>query len=297
MLIGIKFPTKEIGTDRGLIREWALTAAGLGFEHIVVSDHVLGVDPAARPGFGAQFPVVADRPPYVVSDVFHEPIATISYLAALCPDTAFATGILIAPQRQTALLAKQAAQVDLLCGGRLRLCLGVGWNPVEYEALGIDFRTRGKRIEEQIAVLRALWTQETVSIEGTFDRLVGVGLAPNSIQKPIPLWMGGWDGRVLNRIGRLADGWYYGHDLPPDMIEKLGVIARAAEAARRDPADIGLEGAIEMRDGLDGLDARAERWRAVGATHLVADPALGGYRGSGHLPLLQEIARRLPLTG
>jgi alkanesulfonate monooxygenase SsuD/methylene tetrahydromethanopterin reductase-like flavin-dependent oxidoreductase (luciferase family) len=182
MRVGIKFPINEIGADRRVIREWVLAAGAAGFTHVVVIDHVLGVDPAVRPDFGAQFPgAVSERPPYVAADVFHEPIVMMSYITALCPDIELVTGILIAPQRQAALLTKQAAEIDVLCGGRLRLCLGVGWNLVEYEALGIDFRTRGQRIEEQMQIMRALWTQETVEIEGKFDCVVGAGLSPNAV--------------------------------------------------------------------------------------------------------------------
>src|ERR1700677_4604668 len=139
MRIGIKFPTREIGSDVGVIREWALRAQALGFAHVVLIDHVLGVDPDAHPGYGAQFPAEGNRPPYGIADEFHEPLMVLAFIAALCPGLEVATGILISPQRQTALLAKQAAELAVLCAGRLRLCMGIGWNPVEYEALGVAF--------------------------------------------------------------------------------------------------------------------------------------------------------------
>ncbi|MFJ2810904.1 LLM class flavin-dependent oxidoreductase [Kitasatospora sp. NPDC087271] len=138
MLTGIRFPSQEIGSDRAVIRDWALQAAGTGFSYLVVNDHVVGVDPDSRPDYGARFPGGAQRTAaaYSINTAFHEPLTTIAHLSALCPDLGFSTGVLVCPQRQTALVAKQAAQADILSGGRLRLGIGVGWNPVEYEAMG-----------------------------------------------------------------------------------------------------------------------------------------------------------------
>ncbi|MFJ3220253.1 TIGR03619 family F420-dependent LLM class oxidoreductase [Kitasatospora sp. NPDC086801] len=299
MITGIRFPSQEIGSDRAVLRDWALRAAGAGFSYIAVNDHVVGVDPVARPDYGAGFPDAARRTAasYSVHTEFHEPLTTIAHLAALCPDLGFSTGVLVCPQRQTALVAKQAAEADILTGGRLRLGVGVGWNPVEYEAMGADFRTRGRRIEEQVSILRALWTRRTVEIDGEFDRVVGVGLAPRPLQQPIPVWMGGWSDVVLDRIGRIADGWYHGGEFEPGVLRKTERIVAAAERAGRRASDIGLEGAVELRYGLDGIEGRARQWARAGATHLVVDPMHAGYRGSGHLDHLARIAERLPLGG
>ncbi|MFJ4576968.1 LLM class F420-dependent oxidoreductase [Streptomyces sp. NPDC088846] len=299
MLTGVRFPSQEIGSDRAVVRDWALQAADAGFSYIVVNDHVVGVDPDSRPDYGAGFPDGAQRTAaaYSVDTEFHEPLTTIAHLAALCPDLGFSTGVLVSPQRQTALVAKQAAQVDILTGGRLRLGVGVGWNPVEYEAMGADFRTRGRRIEEQVSILRALWTRQVVDVDGEFDRVVGVGLEPRPTQQPIPVWMGGWSDIVLDRIGRMADGWYHGREFESDVPKKFEVIAAAAERAGRLPSDIGLEGAVELRYGLEGIGSRARRWAEAGATHLVVDPMHAGCHGSEHLDHLARIATRLSLRG
>jgi len=293
MRIGIKFPSREIGTDRGVIRDWVLALADTGFTHVVVADHVLGVDAAAHPGYDAQFPSTGKRAPYKVSDEFHEPLIALGFITALATQVELSTGVVIGPQRQTALLAKQVAELDLLAGGNMRLVLGTGWNPIEYRALQVDFRTRGARMEAQIAALRALWTEETVHQVNEFEDITGVGLAPNAVQRPVPVWLGGWAPVALERVGRLADGWYYGHDFPPHLADDLGIIARAAESAGRDPDAIGLEGAVEMRDGLDGMDARAAEWERLGASHLVIDPQMGGFAGAEHIDVLQRIAARV----
>jgi alkanesulfonate monooxygenase SsuD/methylene tetrahydromethanopterin reductase-like flavin-dependent oxidoreductase (luciferase family) len=145
-------------------------------------------------------------------------------------------------------------------------------------------------------VMRALWTNQTVAIEGEFHTIVGAGLVPNAVQRPIPLWLGGWSDRVLERIGRLADGWYYGREVPDDIAERQGIVTSSAECAGRDPGEIGLEGAVEMRFGLDGIDQRAAGWEKAGATHLVVDTQLGGCAGAEHIALLDRIAERLPTT-
>jgi probable F420-dependent oxidoreductase len=295
MRIGIKFPTREIGSDREVIRDWALKAGELGFAHVVLIDHVLGVVPEAHPGYDAQYPTQGKRAPYKVSDEFHEPLMLLAFITALAPNLELSTGVIVSPQRQTALLAKQIAELDILCGGNTRLVVGIGWNPIEYEALKVDFHTRGKRIEAQIAALRALWRDESVNIDNEYERMVGVGIAPNAVQRDLPIWLGGWSPKVMERIGRIADGWYYGHDRPEHLAEDLDIIHRAADAAGRDRASIGLEGAVELRDGLDGLDARAAEWEKVGATHLMIDPMMGGYSGAQHIQALDEIAKRINL--
>ncbi|HEX9134145.1 MAG TPA: LLM class flavin-dependent oxidoreductase, partial [Ktedonobacteraceae bacterium] len=146
MQLGVTFPQTEIGADPVVIRDYAQTVEGLGYKHLVVFDHVLGADPTNRPGWQG----------YTYRDMFHEPFVLFGYLAALT-QLELVPAVIILPQRQTALVAKQAAEVDILTGGKLRLGVGVGWNPVEYEALGMNFNTRGRRIEEQIEVMRLLW--------------------------------------------------------------------------------------------------------------------------------------------
>jgi len=198
MRIGVVFPQTELGGDAGAVRAYVQRAEELGFTHVLAYDHVVGADPAVHAGWDG---------PYDVRTTFHEPMVLYGYLAAVT-SMELVTGIVILPQRQTVLAAKQAAEVDLLTGGKFRLGVGIGWNRVEYEALGQDFSTRGKRLEEQITLLRRLWTEQTVTFSGTFDRITGAGLAPLPVQRPIPVWIGAQSPRALRRAGRLADGWF-----------------------------------------------------------------------------------------
>src|SRR5664280_2258458 len=196
MQVGVVFPQTEIGPDVGALRAYALRVEELGDAHLLAYDHVLGADPRVHQGWEG---------PYDVSTTFHEPFVLYGYLAAIT-SLELVTGIIILPQRQTALVAKQAAEVDLLTGGRFRLGIGLGWNAVEYEALGQDFSTRGKRVEEQVALLRRLWTDETVTYHGTYEHVTGAGLAPRPVQRPIPIWFGAQTPAAYRRVGRIADG-------------------------------------------------------------------------------------------
>jgi probable F420-dependent oxidoreductase len=197
--IGVTFPQTEIGNDPAVLRDYAQTAEGLGFNFILAYDHVLGADAASRPDWGRR---------YTADDAFHEPLVMFGFMAAVTSRIEFVTGILILPQRQTALVAKQAAEVDVLSGGRLKLGVGLGWNDVEYEALNEDFHNRGRRIEEQVQLLRRLWTEPIVDFEGKWHRVDRAGLNPLPVQRPIPLLMGGLSDVVLERAARIADGWF-----------------------------------------------------------------------------------------
>ena len=200
MHIGVVFPQVEIGTDPGAIRDYAQAVEAMGYTHILTFDHVLGVNPD-RPG--------GWKGPYTYRHAFHEPFVLFGFLAAGTRRVELVTGILILPQRQTALVAKQAAELDLLTGGRLRLGVGTGRNWMEYEALNEDFASRGRRVEEQIEVLRRLWTTELVTFEGKWHHLDRMGLNPMPSQRPIPIWMGSFTKvveRVIERVARIADG-------------------------------------------------------------------------------------------
>jgi probable F420-dependent oxidoreductase len=198
MRIGIVFPQYEIGTDPAAIRDFAQAAEGIGYHHLLASEHVLGASTAARPDW--RRPYGDTHRAYTDEDQFHEPLVLFGFLAGLTRRIELVTGILILPQRQTALVAKQAAEIDVLSGGRLRLGVGLGWNAVEYEALGMDFRTKARRIEEQIALLRALWTQPVVDFAGEWDRIPAAGINPLPVQRPIPIWLGGGTDTVEDKV-------------------------------------------------------------------------------------------------
>jgi len=258
MRIGVVFPQTELGGDAGAVRAYARQAEELGFTHVLAYDHVLGADPSVHEGWNG---------PYNVHTTFHEPMVLYGYLAALT-SMELVTGVIILPQRQTALVAKQAAEVDLLTEGNFRLGVGIGWNRVEYEALGQDFSTRGKRLEEQIMLLRRLWTDQTVSFSGTFDQITGAGLAPMPVQRPIPIWIGAQSPPAYRRAGLLADGWFPQVAPGPQLDEARRIVTEAAAEAGRDPASLGMEGRVSWQEDRDELAAAIRRWQEAGATHL-----------------------------
>ena len=288
MKIGAVLPQSEIGADRGALAAYATGVTELGFEHILAYDHVLGADPEVHEGW---------RGPYDVDTTFHEPFVLFGYLAAITT-VELVTGIVILPQRQTALVAKQAAEVDLLTDGKFRLGVGIGWNAVEYEALGQRFDTRGRRIEEQVGLLRRFWTERSLSFEGDHDRVVGAGLAPLPVQRPIPIWFGGSSTPAYRRMGRVADGWF--PQVPPgDRLDAaLADIAVGAEEVGRDPATIGMEGRVSWT--ADGRAVKVsdhlERWLAAGASHASVNTMGAGLGGvDGHLRALAEVAATMRL--
>ena len=288
MKVGAIFPQTEIGSDIDGIRTYANAIQSFGFDHILAYDHVVGADPAVHEGWAG---------PYDVDTTFHEPLVLFGYLAAITK-VELVAGVIILPQRQTALVAKQAAQVDLLTRGRFRLGVGVGWNAVEYDALGEDFSTRGRRLDEQVAVLRSLWTDRSVTAEvGTGgERVIGAGIAPLPVQRPIPLWFGGSSAPAYRRIGRVADGWFPQVAPGDDLDAALAQIADSAQAAGRDPAAIGMEGRVNFTGSIGRLYEHAERWEAAGATHVTVNTMRAGLvRVDDHLAVLAEIADVLDL--
>jgi probable F420-dependent oxidoreductase len=286
MRIGVVLPQSEIGGDVGAVRAYGQGVEELGFGHVLAYDHVVGADPAVHHGWAG---------PYDVRTTFHEPLVLFGYLAAVT-SLELATGIIILPQRQTTLVAKQAAEVDLLSGGRFRLGVGLGWNRVEYEALGQDFTTRGRRIEEQVGLLRRLWTQESVTFTGDFDRVTGAGLAPLPIQRPIPIWFGGQSAPAYRRAGRLADGWFPQMSPGPGLDDALAIIRKAAVDAGRNPADLGMEGRVRWTGDAGELADQAQRWRASGATHLAINTMDAGFATvDDHLTALATAATALGL--
>lgn len=284
MRVGVVFPQTEIGTDPAVIRDYAQTAEGLGYTHILAYDHVLGANPASRPGWS---------PVYTYKDGFHEPFVLFGYLAGMTKKIELVPGVIVLPQRQTALVAKQAAALDVISGGRLRLGIGIGWNPVEYEALGQNFKNRGRRCEEQVELMRKLWTNELVTFNGQWHKVTDAGVNPLPIQRPIPLWFGGGADQVLSRVARIGDGWL--PLLGPDekcraTIEKLHSYARAAG---RNPENIGIEGRVfagdrPVQEWLDEINA----WKKLGATHLTINTMKAGLpTPAAHIEAIRRFQR------
>jgi probable F420-dependent oxidoreductase len=281
----VVFPQTELGGDPGAVRAYGETVEAVGYTHVLAYDHVVGADPAVHTGWAG---------PYDVNTTFHEPLVMFGYLAAITRSVELVTGVIILPQRQTALVAKQAAEVDLLSGGRLRLGIGLGWNAVEYEALGEDFTNRGKRSGEQIELMRRLWTEQTVSFDGDFHRVTGAGLAPLPVQRPIPLWIGTRSTPGYRRAGRLADGWFPMMEPGPDLDYARGIVEQAAVEAGRDPAAIGMEGRVTWSGDDDALARDVAAWAATGASHLSINTMGAGLTSvDEHLAVLTRVAGRI----
>jgi probable F420-dependent oxidoreductase len=256
--LGAIFPTAEIGNDPAVIRDWAQAAEELGYSHIVFYDHVLGAEHARR-----------DPPlmgPYTENDAFHEPLVTMAYIAGLTTRIELATGILILPQRQTALVAKQAAELDVLSNGRVRLGVGTGWNPVEYASLGVAYDDRGARFSEQVEVLRALWREPVVDFTGEFHRIDRAGILPRP-KHEIPIWFGGFSEPAFRRAARTGDGFLYGSS-PTRMSGMLARVRELLAANGRDPDAFGGEAQLDFSSDRDGWAREVERWAAEGGTHL-----------------------------
>ena len=271
MRLGAIFPQTEIGSDPVAVRDFAQAAEGLGYEHLLVFDHVLGADTSVRQGW--------DRP-YSSADMFHEPFVLFGYLAGLTEKIEMVTGVLILGQRQTSLVAKQAAEVDVLTGGRLRLGIGVGWNAVEYEGLSESFTNRGRRSEEQIELMRQLWTNEVVDFHGRYHNVTHAGINPLPVQQPIPVWFGGGAPQVVKRIGRMGDGWFPQFEPNSEGAERIAEMRGYATDAGRDPSAIGIEGRIGIAtDDQANWQKLAESWAEVGATHLSVNTMRAGLQG------------------
>ena len=276
MKFGAIFPQTEIGADPGEIREFAQAVEGMGYDYIFIADHVLGADPAHHTHRSYEM--------YNHQKVVHESMTTMGFLAAITKTVGLTTGILILPQRQTVLVAKQAAEVDVLSGGRLRLGIGVGWNQVEFQALNEDFHNRGLRSEEQIEVMRALWSQEVVDFDGRWHRVTHAGINPLPVQRPIPVWLGAGSAAaptppdvVLRRVARLADGWC--PNFLPDEEGRRAVeqVHAYAKAAGRNPSSIGLEGRLKIggKQPEDWL-AEVKAWGELGAGYVCVETRRAG---------------------
>lgn len=282
MRIGVVFPQTEIGSDPGAVRAYAQAAEEMGYSHLLAYDHVLGADVATRPGW---------RGPYTSETLFHELFVLFGYLAGLTQRIELVTGVIILPQRQTVLVAKQAAEIDVLSGGRLRLGVGIGWNTVEYEGLNENFNNRGVRLEEQIEVLRALWTDTSVTYNGRWHTLDHAGINPLPVQRPIPVWIGATAEAALQRAARLADGWF--PQRPPDdgaraVMDRLRGYLR--EAGRQD-TPFGIEPRLSIGETPESEWAGfVEGWRELGATHMGINTMNAGLKSpQEHIEALQRV--------
>jgi probable F420-dependent oxidoreductase len=285
MQIGVVFPQTELGGDAAAVRAYTGAVSTLGYAHVLAYDHVVGADRTVHRGFEG---------PYDVNTTFHEPMVLFGYMAALAP-LEYVPGIIILPQRQTVLVAKQAAEVDILTEGKFRLGVGIGWNPVEYEALGKDFSNRGARLGEQVELMRRLWTQPTVSFEGKYEKVTGAGIAPLPVQRPIPVWFGAQSPPALRRAGRLADGWFPQTHPGPKLDEARAIVEKAAVEAGRDPSKLGMEGRVSLGEGgVDRVVKQAASWREAGATHIAINTMGAGLGGvDDHIAALTSVADAL----
>jgi len=285
MQVGVVFPQTELGGDVGAVRAYGEQVEALGYRHILAFDHVVGADPKVHTGWDG---------PYDIKTTFHEPMVLFGFLAGVTRSLEFVTGVIILPQRQTVLVAKQAAEVDLLSAGRFRLGVGLGWNTVEYEALGEDFGNRGKRSEEQIELMRRLWTEESVTFDGKYHSVTGAGLAPLPIQRPIPVWIGASSTRGLERAGRMADGWFPMVVPGPDLDTARAVVDQAAVDAGRDPKDLGMEAWVKWQGSADDVIAKVDKWAKVGASHISINTMGAGLKTvDDHLAALTAVADAL----
>lgn len=289
MRVGVVFPQTESGTDPGFIREYTQTVEQLGFRHILAYDHVLGASLKNRPDWSG---------PYSSTDVFHEPFVLFGYMAGIANNLEFVTGVIISPQRQTVLLAKQAASLDVINKGRFRLGIGVGWNELEFVGLNENFRNRGKREEEQIDLMRRLWTNDVIDYKGEYHTIPDAGINPLPVQRPIPIWLGGKTDIAYKRAARLADGFM--PQFPPDAegIEIVERIHRYVREAGRNPDDFGMEARVSlMEKSPDVWKQEFEGWRNLGATHLSVNTMRMGLKSpADHIDMVRRFAEEVGVS-
>jgi probable F420-dependent oxidoreductase len=286
MRLGVVFPQTEIGADRGAVKAYVEAVRDLGFDHLLAYDHVLGADPTHYSGYD-------DR--YNSNSQFHEVMVLFGFVAALAPRLELVNGVVILPQRQTALVAKQAAEIDILTSGNYRLGVGIGWNPVEYEALGMNFLNRAKRFEEQIDLMRKLWTTPVLSDAGRYHTITCAGINPLPVQRPIPIWIGASAEPAIKRAATVADGFFPQRPLDGGWQVTLDKLRGWLREAGRDEQRFGIDQRINAGTGsADDWRAVAEEWRGLGATHLSINTMGGGLRGAdAHIDRLRQAHQAL----
>lgn len=254
MKVGIQFPSSTIGQNPADIRSFAMDSESAGFHHLSYGEHILW---ALTEGNDAR-----------ANHVYHDVLTTMAYHAAVTSKIEFLAAIFVLPQRQAQLVAKQCAQVDLLSNGRIRAGVGVGSLTHEYDSLGANFRHRGRIIEEQIALMRALWINDWAEYHGNYHNMSGASLSITPVQRPIPIWLGGGSDAVLNRVGRIGDGWI-ATARTDDLENQIAKIFRSADDAGRNPTSIGIQGRIFLENKTpDQWRAEVARWQRVNATHI-----------------------------
>lgn len=289
MKIGVVFPQIEFTGDPTAVRDYAQAAEALGYTHILAYDHVLGANPERAGGWHG---------PYTYQHSFYEPFVLFSYMAAMTQRIAFTTGIIILPQRETAVVAKQAATLDVLSNGRFRLGVGIGWNEVEYTSLNQNFHTRGKRIEEQVEVLQLLWQNELVTYQGRWHTIPDAGINPLPIQRPIPIWFGGHADAVLRRIAKYGNGWLLNYREAKRAQPEIEKLAQYLGENGRSLTDIGIEFRLSYGDGgPDIWQQTIMDWQAVGATHMTLNTMYLGFdTPQQHMNAIQHFAQQMALS-
>lgn len=288
MQIGVAFPTTEIGNTPADIRTFAREVEAMGYDYLTCIDHVIqGAEPVAQDW----------RAYYTLDNPFHEVMVLLGFMAGATERLELTTAILIAPQRPTVLIAKQFAELDHLTGGRIRAGLGIGWNELEFHALGQDFKTRARRLEEQVVLLKHLWTQPRVSFEGRFDRIDDAGMNPLPLQQPIPIWIGAFQPPAIRRAGRIADGLFLNPRVKPgaEAAEAIATYHEAARDAGRDPASLGLDTTLFTQGrGGNAIREEYEAWVEHGASHVTVRTMTAGHEGvAEHLKALEQARKAL----
>jgi probable F420-dependent oxidoreductase len=262
MQLGASLPVVDIGTGPTVIRDYAHAAEGLGYDYLVAPDHVLGANPAADH---------SGRRVGTTASAYHDPFVLFGFLAGCTQRIGFAVGVLILAQRQAVLVAKQAASLDVLCGGRFRLGIGVGWNEVEFTGLNENFHNRGKRSAEQVRVMQALWAQDHVKFEGEFHRIEDAGINPRPASGRVPIWYGGHAEATFRRAAKYGDGFmplaYPAGDAALAAFDKLRTLTHEAG---RDPAAMGIEVWVSLTGSEDDWRREFQFWKQAGVTHVTA---------------------------
>ena len=286
MKLGLSFPQTEIGTDPSKIKDFMQSAEDLGYDFITFVDHVLGEEAPRGASFAGN---------YTRDFMFHEVMVLMGYAAAVTNRIGLGTAVMILPQRQAVLVAKQAAEVDLLSGGRLRLGVGLGWNKVEYDGLGMSFGNRAKRFSEQIDVMRELWSQRVVEYRGDFHDFDSAGINPEPIQRPIPVWIGAMKEVAVRRAARVGDGWFmYPRQDPGDEAHAMiSTYRQAAAEAGREPDSLGVNATVFANQGSGPDEWRSimEKWETMGVNELTFRTAESGLKNlESHMDAIKKMA-------